>query len=114
MRSHLKTAARGIAAIYDKPIANPFQACRKLLIAPRWIAHGVRAKGLRRWKHGELIEVLTANSPAERRKEWGDVGYYIAQTWSWLWFLYETVTPAHIIESAVTKFERRAQSYQEA
>jgi hypothetical protein len=38
----------------------------------------------------------------------GDVGYYVAQTWGWLWALYALVTPADIIEGAVAKFERRA------
>jgi len=44
----------------------------------------------------------------DRRGEWGDVGYYVAQTWTWLWWLYATITPESIINDAVQKFERRA------
>jgi hypothetical protein len=107
-RQRLQLAASQIAANYDKPVSSPIKAFSKLFIAPHWTAPGVRAVGLRRWKRGEMIEVLTAGSPTERRDELGDCGYYIAQTWAWLWRLYETVTPSHIVRSAVAKFERRA------
>ena len=107
-RQRLQLAARQIAANYSKPVSSPIKAFSKLFIAPRWTAPGIRAAGLRRWKRGEIIEVLTADSPTERREELGDCGYYIAQTCFWLWWLYETVVPGHIVESAVAKFERRA------
>ena len=107
-RRRLQLAARQIAARYSKPVSGPIKAFSKLFIAPRWIAPGVRAAGLRRWKRGEIIEILTAGSPTERCEELGDCGYYIAQTWPWLWWLYEAITPSHIVENAVEKFEHRA------
>jgi hypothetical protein len=106
-RTRLKLAAVQIAANFDKPVSPPWAALRKLAIAPRWIGPGVRAPGLRRWKAGELIEFLRGPNRAE---ELGDIGYYIAQTWDWLWWVYETVTPDHVIEAAVQKFERRARA----
>jgi len=60
------------------------------------------------WKRGELAEVVIAPA-AERGEEWGDVGYYVAQSWDWLWWLYAAVTPAGIINAACRKFERRAE-----
>lgn len=71
-----------------------------------WLRAGAPRVG---WKRGELIEMLMARTPSERAAEWGDVGYYIAQTWSPLWWLYALVTPQEIIKRAVEKMERRAQ-----
>jgi NTP pyrophosphatase (non-canonical NTP hydrolase) len=107
----LQRAARGIARNFDKPIASPLYALSKLVIAPRWIDYGVRAPGLRRWKRGELLEVAQAavqRDWAAAREEWGDVGYYVAQSWRWLWWLYAAITPEQIIINAVRKFEARA------
>ena len=110
-RQRLQRAAAGIARNYGKPITKPPRALSKLLVAPRWIAPGVRARGLARWKRGELIEWVTAR-PGQRAEEWGDVGYYVAQTWGWLWRLYAAITPAEIADSAAAKFERRANGIQ--
>ena len=109
-RQRLQQAAVAIAARYAKPVSSPWQAARKLFIARRYryIRHGDAAiqDG---WKRGELCEVAEAVlTGSDWREEWGDVGYYIAQTWRWLWWLYEAITPYAIIESAVEKFERRA------
>ena len=86
---------------------GPFMALRKLFFQERrdWSQPGAPRIG---WKRGEAFEVLLARSAAERAKEWGDVGYYIAQAWPWLWRVYVAVTPDSIIENAVRKFERRA------
>ncbi len=46
--------------------------------------------------HGDIAE------------EWGDVGYYVAQTWGWLWRLYYAVTPDRIVAEAIRKFANRA------
>jgi hypothetical protein len=112
-RTRLKLAAAQIAANFDKPISSSTQALLKLIIAPRWIGLGVRAPGLHRWKSGELWECLGALLRRDRvalLEEIGDVGYYIAQTWDWLWWLYETIMPDHTIQSAVEKFEQRARN----
>ena len=103
-RARLTHAARRIAANHDKPLSSPLRALSKLFIAPRWIGRGKRAPGLRRWKRGELVEFLTDRNA----EEWGDVGYYIAQTWRPLWRAYVAVTPARVIEAACRKFEMRA------
>jgi len=110
-RTRLQLAATKIAANFDKPLAAPRQALRKLFVARRWTAYSVRAPGLRRWKAGELAECASALLHRDRTalaKEWGDVGYFVAQTWRWLWWLYEAITPGHVIEAAVQKFEQRA------
>ena len=105
-KKRLQEAARQIAASYRKPSAGPWKALCKLFLAPRWIGLDVRASGFQRWKRGELAEWLLSR-PEQRGEEWGDVGYYVAQTWSWLWRLYTAVTPVTIIEASVAKFERR-------
>jgi hypothetical protein len=110
-RVRLEWAARRIASNHDKAPASPLYALSKLVIAPRWIGRGVRAPGLRRWKRGELIEVVGAllrRDKAAAREEWGDVGYYVAQSWGWLWRAYVAVTPNDVIEAACRKFEARA------
>lgn len=107
MRTRLRAAARSIAANRNESSVTPAQAFRKLFLQERrdWKQAGAPRIG---WKRGELIEVLVARSDRERADEWGDVGYYVAQTWCWLWFLYAVVTPRNIIESACEKMERRA------
>ncbi len=111
-RPRLQSAATQIAAKFNKPPLTPIAALRKLVVAPRWAGYGKRAPGLRRWKSGELVvECVLALMYRDRdalAQEWGDAGYYVAHTWGWLWWLYEAITPANIIEAAVQKFERRA------
>ena len=104
--NRLRTAARQIAANNAVQPVSPLVALRKLLIQER--RDRTRKNNPRiGWKRGELFEVLEAVlTGGDWRSEWGDVGYYIAQTW--LWRLYAAVTPESIIERAVTKFEQRA------
>ena len=106
--NRLRTAARQIAANNAVQPVSPLVALRKLLIQER--RDRTRKNNPRiGWKRGELFEVLEAAlTGGDWRAEWGDVGYYVAQTWPWLWRLYAAVTPEGIIERAVTKFERRA------
>lgn len=105
-RSRLRNAARRIAANRGEQPANGFVALRKILIQERrdWR----RAGAFLGWKRGELFEWLAARTTAERNEEWGDVGYYVAQTWVWLWWFYAAITSPAIIARAVEKFERRA------
>lgn len=107
-RQRFQRAAVAIAARYEKPVSSSWQALRKLFIARRYDRSDGPAQPVG-WKRGELFEVAEAVLAGSNwREEWGDVGYYIAQTWRWLWWLYEAITPYAIIESAVEKFERRA------
>ena len=105
-RSRLIQAATRIAAKHGKRPSRPRTALRKLFIQE---ARDRNAPGAPRigWKRGEIIEWLQARTPQERREEWGDIGYYLAQTWEWLWRLYARVTPPAVIEQAIIKFEKR-------
>ena len=105
----LRTAAAQIARNNNVAPSTPLTALRKLFVQEHrdWTQPGNPRIG---WKRGEIFEVLEAAlTGGDWRSEWGDVGYYIAQTWPWLWRLYAAVTPESIIERAVTKFERRAE-----
>ena len=106
-RQRLRRAAHQIAANRDESPATPAQAFRKLFVQERrrWGIAGAPRAG---WKRGELAEVVMARSDEERAAEWGDVGYYIAQTWRILWQLYVIITPDEIIVRACEKMERRA------
>lgn len=107
-RQELRLAARKIAANKNEQPAGPFKALRKLVIQERrdWKRPGAPRIG---WKRGEIFEVLEAIfTGGDWRSEWGDVGYYVAQTWSWLWWLYAAITQDSIIQGAVEKFTRRA------
>jgi hypothetical protein len=106
-RHTFRRAARQIAANRNESPATAAQAFRKLFIQERcaWNITGAPRIG---WKRGELFEVLLARSPAERAAEWGDVGYYVAQTWTLLWWLYAAATPHTIIKDATDKFTARA------
>ena len=85
---NLRSAAKRIAASKHELPATPLTALRKLFIIQErrdWLQSPAPRIG---WKRGELAEVLTARSRAELAEEWGDCGYYIAQTWEWLWRVY--------------------------
>jgi hypothetical protein len=107
-RERLQTAAEKIAANRNECPAKPIRAFRKLLFQERrdWSRPGAPCVG---WKRGELLELsMSLITDGDWRSEWGDVGYYIAQTWNWLWWLYRQITPVDVIERAVEKFEERA------
>lgn len=106
-RKQLVAAAVKIAQRRGEKPATPSVALRKLFVQERrdWSRPGAPRVG---WKRGELFEFLAARTPEERVEEWGDVGYYVAQTWGWLWALYALVTPEEIVARAVKKFTRRA------
>lgn len=107
-RTRLQSAARQIAANQHAEPSTPWVALRKIFIQERCdrTRPGSPVVG---WKRGELAEVVLARAITERAEEWGDVGYYVAQAWGWLWAMYAAITPQSIIDSAVAKFERRAE-----
>jgi len=108
LRHELDEAAARIAANRDEKPASPSKAFRKLFLQERrdWNQPGAPRVG---WKRGEFGEVVLALfGQGNLREEWGDVGYYVAQTWAPCWLLYAAITPKTIIEAAVAKFERRA------
>ncbi|MFZ6028047.1 MAG: hypothetical protein ACOYYS_10055 [Chloroflexota bacterium] len=107
-RHRLVKAARQIAANNNVAPSSPWTALRKIFIQERR-DRSQPGNPVVGWKRGELAEVLQARTPSELAEEWGDVGYYVAQTWGWLWWLYAKITPSHIVLSAVEKFERRAE-----
>ena len=100
--------ARQIAQNKNELPAKPVTALRKLFYQEKrdWSQPSGPQIG---WKRGELFEVADAIlTHGNIASEWGDVGYYIAQTWQWLWELYDFVTPQAIIDNAVAKFQNRA------
>jgi len=102
-REWLQEAAATIAGFYGKAPARPLQALARLIVAPHWVRPGVR-----RWRGGELIAWLRTLRSVEAGKAWGDVGYYVAQTWGWLWCLYQAVTDRALIAETVARHEERA------
>jgi NTP pyrophosphatase (non-canonical NTP hydrolase) len=110
MRNRLLAAARRIAANRNEQPVSKFVAFRKLFVQERrdWKRPGAPRIG---WKRGELAEVaqaLLARDTKAARDEWGDCGYYIAQSFDWLWSLYAAITPESVIQSTAEKFDRRA------
>jgi len=108
LRSLLRASAWRIAQQRGRAPAGPWTALRKLFVQERraWGTPGAPRVG---WKRGELIEVATALfGRGDLSEEWGDVGYYIAHTWGWLWRLYYAVTPDRVVADAIRKFAGRA------
>lgn len=106
-RARLINAAAQIAANQNAVPSTPWVALRKLFIQERRDRSRPGSPVIG-WKRGEIVEVLMARTAQERAEEWGDVGYYVAQSFGWLWSLYAIVTPAEIINAACAKFEQRA------
>ena len=107
-RFSLQVCARRIAENRGHAPATPWMALRKLFLQERrdWSQPGAPRIG---WKRGELAEVVAAlMGHGDIAEEWGDVGYYVAQTWDWLWRLYYAVTPDRIVAEAIRKFTDRA------
>jgi len=104
----LQMCARRIAENRGHTPATPWTALRKLFLQERrdWSRPGAPRVG---WKRGELAEVAAALvGCGDLAEEWGDVGYYIAHTWGWLWRLYYAVTPDRVVADAIRKFANRA------
>lgn len=106
-QSRLIKSAHVIAARHKQNPYSPWVAFRKIFIQEQRDWSKPDAPRIN-WKRGELVEFLLAHTAQERAEEWGDIGYYIAQTSNWLWWLYQTVTPERIIRQAADKFERRS------
>lgn len=108
LRSLLRASAWRIARQRGHAPADPWTALRKLFLQERrdWSQPGAPRVG---WKRGELAEVAAALvGHGDIAEEWGDVGYYIAHTWGWLWRLYYAVTPDRVVADAIRKFANRA------
>jgi len=109
-RERLRAAAAQIAANRGEQSVGPFVALRKLFVEERrdWKQPGAPCVG---WKRGELFEVFEVLLKCDfndTRKELGDCGYYVAQSFGAIWALYALVVPTSVISAAVEKFERRA------
>lgn len=92
----------------EKPYSK-FVALRKIFMQEKrdWKKGGARIG----WKRGEIFEVLEALVKLDFigfKEEWGDVGYYVASSYSILKALYCLITPKDVIESAEKKFAERA------
>ncbi len=108
-RECLRRAARNIAARRGEAPASPGKALRKLVLQERrdWSRPGFPRIG---WKRGEIFEVLLAAlGRGNLEEEWGDVGYYVAQSFTLCWVFYAIVTPRRILPAACEKFTRRAE-----
>jgi len=108
LRTRLQAAARQIAANQSHAPTSKWVALRKLFVQERRdrSRSGSPVVG---WKRGELAEVFMAKNSAEVKEEWGDVGYYLAQSFSFFWAFYALITPRLIIQAAADKFEQRAE-----
>ncbi len=75
----LRASAVNVAAARGEKPVSPVQAFLKIFVQPRrdWKRAGAPRVG---WKRGEIVEWVQARTPAERAEEWGDVGYYAAQS----------------------------------
>ena len=105
MMKRLKRFAIIISAKRNEKPYSKFVALRKLFIQEKRIWPSGNQIG---WKRGELFEVLQAKSLQEFKKEWGDVGYYVASSYGVFKLVYLLVTPKSVLEQAVSKFKRRA------
>jgi NTP pyrophosphatase (non-canonical NTP hydrolase) len=106
LRKHLQTSASRISKPYSK-----LTALRKLFIQEKrdWSKPDTPIMG---FKRGELFEVANAilfnKNVAE---EIGDCGYYLAQSYDFIWELYIKFVPVNIIQRACVKFEKRANDF---
>ncbi len=109
LRSRLRAAARQIAENHQAHAhTSKWAALRKLFLQERR-DRSLPNSPIVGWKRGELAEVFMAKNSAEVKEEWGDVGYYLAQSFSFFWAFYALITPRLIIQAAADKFEQRAE-----
>lgn len=103
----LQLAAHQIAQNNGVSPYSKTTAIRKLFVQERrdFSVAGAPQVG---WKRGELFEVVEAVFKGGLDEEWGDVGYYVAQSFNVLWNIYEAITPKRIIEHAIEKFNKRS------
>jgi len=107
--NNLKSLADKISANRQEKPYSKFVALRKIFVQERrdWKNGGVQTG----WKRGEIFEVLEAVIKLDWqdfKKEWGDIGYYIASSYGILKALYGLITPSSVIEQAEKKFAKRA------
>lgn len=107
--NNLKSLADKISANrHEKPYSK-FVALRKIFVQEKrdW-NNGGKQVG---WKRGEIFEVLESLVKPDWqdfKKEWGDIGYYIASSYGVLKALYCLITPKSIIAQSEKKFAKRA------
>lgn len=105
----LKQLADKISANRNEKPYSKLVALRKILVQEQrdW-KNGGKQTG---WKRGEIFEVIEAMLKLDFddfKKEWGDIGYYIASSYGILKALYCLITPSSVIEQAEKKFAKRA------
>ena len=104
----LKSLADKISANRNEKPYSKFVALRKIFVQEKREWPSGKQVG---WKRGEVFEVIEAVLKldfADFKKEWGDIGYYIASSYGILKALYGLITPKIIIAQAEKKFEKRA------
>jgi len=106
-RESLAKSAFRIAHNHNHAPTSKWVALRKLFIQEKR-DHSLPDSPIVGWKRGELAEFLMAKNSAEISEEWGDVGYYLAQSFSLFWAFYALVTPPTVLRAAVEKFDTRA------
>ena len=106
--NNLKSLADKISANRNEKPYSKFVALRKIFVQEKREWPSGKQVG---WKRGEVFEVLEAVIKLDWqdfKKEWGDIGYYIASSYGILKALYCLITPESIITQAEKKFEKRA------
>jgi len=104
----LKSLADKISANRNEKPYSKFVALRKIFVQEKREWPSGKQVG---WKRGEVFEVIEAVLKldfADFKKEWGDIGYYIASSYGILKALYGLITPSSVIEQAEKKFAKRA------
>lgn len=109
IRNSLVFSAKQIAENKRENPSDKFTAFRKIFVQEKrdW-KNGGKFIG---WKRGEIFEVFESIVKMDLddfKKEWGDIGYYLAQSYDFLWEMYSFVTPINVLDSANEKFIRRA------
>ena len=104
----LKSLADKISANRNEKPYSKFVALRKIFVQEKREWPSGKQIG---WKRGEIFEVIEAVLKLDLddfKKEWGDIGYYIASSYGILKALYGLITPSSVIEQAEKKFAKRA------
>ena len=104
----LKSLADKISANRNEKPYSKFVALRKIFVQEKREWPSGKQIG---WKRGEIFEVVEAVLKLDLddfKKEWGDIGYYVASSYGILKALYCLITPMDIIHQAEKKFAKRA------
>lgn len=109
-RKSLIAIANKIAKNKEESPAGKLKSLSKLFVQEKrdWSQKPYPRIG---WKWGELVELAEAIIKldlTEVKKEWGDIGYYLAQSFGLLWWLYAIITPESIINQSIKKMDKRS------